>query len=111
MAPTRPPTLLVQAERSGQTLQAAPNRARLPPREAGRIGVGTRAGQGTVPAWGSMRNWALAKRPRGAGRLAVRPRAAPVTVPAWRSMRNWSLATRPPGAVGSWVLTSGVSPW
>ena len=43
--------------------------------------------------------------------IATVTRAGQVTVWAWRSTRNWSLANRPPGAVGSWVLTIGVSPW
>ena len=47
-ATTRPPRLLVQAWRRGHTLQAAPNRARPPPRRAGVMATVTRAGQVTV---------------------------------------------------------------
>jgi hypothetical protein len=60
------PTLLVQAWRRGHTLQATPNRARPPPRLAGVMATVTRAGQVTVWAWRSMRNWSFANRPPGA---------------------------------------------
>ena len=66
MVTTRPRTLLVQASRSGQTLHAAPNQALPPPRRAGRIATVTRAGQVTVWACRSTRNWSLANRPPGA---------------------------------------------
>jgi hypothetical protein len=59
------PGVVVQPSRSGQTLQAAPNRARPPPRRAAVIATVTRAGQVTVPAWRSTWNWSLPKRPPG----------------------------------------------
>jgi hypothetical protein len=47
----------------------------------------------------------------GAGVIASLTRAGQVTVRASRSMWNWFLPNRPPGAVGSAVVTIGVSPW
>jgi hypothetical protein len=59
---------LVQAWRSGQTLQATPNRARPPPRRTGTIATVTRAGQVTVPAARSMRNLVFGELPARCGR-------------------------------------------
>jgi hypothetical protein len=87
MATTRPRMLVVQAWRSGQMLQAVPNRARPPPREAARIGVVTLAGQVTVLAWRSMRNWSLANRPPG----AVGSWVLTIGVhPCWWSQARWT---------------------
>jgi len=63
MATTRPAMAPVQAWRSGHTLHARPNLARPPPPRDGAIATVTRAGQVTVPAARSIRNWSLPNRP------------------------------------------------
>ena len=58
-----------------------------PPRRAGRMATVTRAGQVTVRAWRSMRNWSLANRPPG----AVGTWVLIIGVnPCWASQARWA---------------------
>ena len=73
------------AQRADATGSAEPGPA--PTREAARIGVVTLAGQVTVWAWRSMRNWSLANRPPGAVESCV------FTIgvsPWWSSQARWA---------------------